>query len=131
MTAAVLLAGGSAILSVAAVAVSLFAIWRTSALAHCSHERSEARIAEFDATVAELQKTLGEQAAQLTDLRQQGPAGASTAIPRAALNLGKRSQALRMHRMGDPPERIATALGVPLQEIDLLVKVHRIVLGTL
>ena len=36
-----------------------------------------------------------------------------------------------MHRQGDPPERIATALEVPLQEVDLLIKVHRIVIRNL
>jgi hypothetical protein len=36
-----------------------------------------------------------------------------------------------MHRKGDPPDRIAAALEVPLQEVDLLLKVHRIVLSNL
>jgi hypothetical protein len=36
-----------------------------------------------------------------------------------------------MHRKGDAPDRIAAALGVPLQEVDLLIKVHRIVLDSL
>jgi hypothetical protein len=36
-----------------------------------------------------------------------------------------------MHRKGDAPEQISTALEVPLQEVDLLLKVQRIVLGNL
>ena len=36
-----------------------------------------------------------------------------------------------MHRKGDPPDQIAKALEVPLQEVDLLIKVHRIVIGNL
>ena len=43
----------------------------------------------------------------------------------------KRSQALRMHRQRDPPEQIAAALDLPLQVIDFLLKVHRIVLSNL
>ena len=45
------------------------------------------------------------------------------------MNLSKRSQVLRMGRRGDTPEQVAAALAVPLQEVDLLVKVHRIVLS--
>ena len=51
------------------------------------------------------------------------------AIPKAGLNLSKRSQALRMHRRGDPSDQIAAALDIPLQEVDLLMKVHKIVIG--
>jgi hypothetical protein len=45
------------------------------------------------------------------------------------MNLSKRSQVLRMHRRGDPPDQIATSLAVPRQEVELLLKVQRIVLG--
>ena len=48
--------------------------------------------------------------------------------PKPGLNLSKRSQALRMHRRGEAPEQIAEALELPLQEVDLLLKVHRIVI---
>ena len=33
-----------------------------------------------------------------------------------------------MHRRGDPPEQIAATLAVSRQEVDLLLKVHRIVM---
>jgi len=38
---------------------------------------------------------------------------------------------LRMHRKGDPPDRIASALELPLQEVDLLIKVHRVVMKSI
>ena len=41
------------------------------------------------------------------------------------MNMNRRSQAVRMSRGGDSPERIASALGVPKSEVDLLLKVHR------
>jgi hypothetical protein len=47
----------------------------------------------------------------------------------SGLNLGKRSQAIRMFRRGGTPGQIATALRVPEREVDLLIKVHRIVLS--
>ena len=37
-----------------------------------------------------------------------------------------RAQVLRMHRRGERPEQIAAALGLPLGEVDLLLKLHRI-----
>jgi hypothetical protein len=36
-----------------------------------------------------------------------------------------------MHRRGDPPERIASLLEVPRPEVDLLIKVHRIIISQL
>jgi len=50
--------------------------------------------------------------------------------PTSGMNLSKRTQALRMSRRGERPERIAAALGLPQKEVELLVKVHRIVLCT-
>jgi hypothetical protein len=51
--------------------------------------------------------------------------------PRPALNLDKRSQALRLHRRGESPPQIAAMLEIPLQELELLLKVHRIVLRSI
>ncbi|MGH9659169.1 MAG: hypothetical protein ACRD96_11540 [Bryobacteraceae bacterium] len=49
----------------------------------------------------------------------------------SGLNLNKRSQALRMHRQGEPAGRIAAALAVPRGEIDLLLRVHGMVLSAM
>ena len=45
------------------------------------------------------------------------------------MDLTKRSQALRLHRQGEAPDRIAAALELPRQEVELLLKVHHIVLA--
>jgi hypothetical protein len=50
---------------------------------------------------------------------------------KSGLNLSKRSQVLRMHRSGDAPAQIASALGVPHQEVELLLKVQSIMLNKL
>ncbi len=50
--------------------------------------------------------------------------------PKQSMNLSKRSQALRMHRLGASPERIAAELGISRREVELLLKVHRAVLET-
>ena len=52
------------------------------------------------------------------------------AAPRSGFNLSKRSQALRMSRHGERPENIAAALSVPRKEIELLLKVQKIVLAS-
>jgi len=56
------------------------------------------------------------------------PAPAAPAIaPGISMNLNKRSQALRMYRRGEPTERIAAALQLSRNEVDLILKVHRTV----
>lgn len=50
---------------------------------------------------------------------------------RSGLNLTARSQVLRRHRLGEAPTAIAASLGLPQSEVDLLLKVNRIVLENL
>ena len=49
--------------------------------------------------------------------------------PASGFNLTRRSQAIQMFRRGETPEQIARTLGVPRNEVDLLLKVHGIVLA--
>jgi hypothetical protein len=49
---------------------------------------------------------------------------------RSGLNLSKRSQALKMSRIGEKPENIAAALGLPRKEVELLLKVQKMVLNS-
>lgn len=64
----------------------------------------------------------------------EGTAGASesrevvgNATIRSGMNLNKRTQALRQNRLGQPSGEIAKTLDMPRAEVDLLLKVHRIV----
>jgi hypothetical protein len=47
--------------------------------------------------------------------------------PAEGLNLTKRSQALRMHRRGEPVSTIAAALRTPQNEVELLLKIQHLV----
>ena len=47
----------------------------------------------------------------------------------SGLNLTKRSQVLRMSRQGAQRDSIAAALGMPTQEVDLLLKVHQLAMN--
>ena len=46
--------------------------------------------------------------------------------PRVGFNLNKRVHAMRMVRRGEDLSHIAAALGVPRQEVELLVRVHKL-----
>lgn len=55
----------------------------------------------------------------------------ANATPKDSLNISKRSQVLRMYRRGEKPEAIAAALGMAQSEVDLLLKVQRIMLDSM
>jgi len=52
-------------------------------------------------------------------------------LPKAGLDTTTRSKVLRMHRAGQSSDDIAASLRMPRGEVDLLVKVHEIELGSL
>jgi hypothetical protein len=86
---------------------------------------------EKNIEVQSLRETVEALAAQLHDLQSHPPVALTPALPRAGLNLNKRSHALRLFRRGEGAGQIATALELPRQEVELLLKVHRIVIGNL
>ncbi|MEJ5367380.1 MAG: hypothetical protein WHT08_03615 [Bryobacteraceae bacterium] len=94
-------------------------------------------MARVRASAAEQQRQWAEERSQLrralealTQEIEEGRKMARDAPPmmRESMNLSKRSQALRLHRMGESPERIAASLGMSRMEVDLLLKVHQTVL---
>jgi hypothetical protein len=48
--------------------------------------------------------------------------------PKASLNLTKRTQVLRMSRRGERVENIAASLSLPRREVELLLKIHGMIL---
>jgi len=74
-----------------------------------------ARISGLNLRIEELESSGGPRAEALT-----GKPG--------ALSGTVRSKVLKMHRLGQPADRIADNLRVPKGEVDLLVKVHQIVM---
>lgn len=114
-------------LVLAAVAVSLFTWFRSQALVAAADKDAQTAQAKLEAEVQAVRQTVEALAVQVQDAQQQARQMAP-AVARPGLNLTKRSQALRMHRRGEPPDQIAAALEIPRQEIDLLLKVHRIVI---
>jgi hypothetical protein len=88
-------------------------------------KRQETAQAELEKLRAEIEQIRG----RVRETEEN--AGLLVAPPPAmsGLNLGKRSQAIRMSRRGAQPAQIAAELLVPRREIELLLKVHQIVLG--
>jgi hypothetical protein len=82
------------------------------------HEDLHVRVTQAAEAVEQLRS-------QLEEAERRRPA---PTLPGPALNLTKRGQVLRMRRRGETPETIAGALGVPRNEVDLLLKVHHLAL---
>lgn len=79
---------------------------------------------------ARLSAEIAELKTKLEELEE--PGQSLLPVPAAAgsngVNSTLRSKVLKMHRLGQSPERIAGSLRLPQGEVDLLVKVHRIVM---
>ena len=80
-----------------------------------------ARGSDFANSLVELKRSMAEWGAG-------EPHASSQAIRVTGLNSTLRGKVLKMHRLGQPAERIAEALLVPKGEVELLVKVHRMVM---
>jgi len=78
---------------------------------------------------------IGELKGQILELEQTGnslssgmAASGSVAATGNSVSSTLRSRVLKLHRLGQPLDRIAVSLRVPKGEVDLLVKVHKIVM---
>ncbi|HLK48567.1 MAG TPA: hypothetical protein VKT49_10560 [Bryobacteraceae bacterium] len=116
-------------LGLAGLALSFAAILNTKSSVRSYDRRAKTRQAQLEAEFASAKEAVSELTAEVHHIRECGPA--PPPMPRRGFNISTRSQALRMHRRGDSPARIADVLQVPLQEVELLLKVHQIVLENL
>ena len=83
--------------------------------------RLSAEIAELKGRILELEQTDNSIASPAA------PTGSASATGNSVNNT-LRSKVLKMHRLGQTADRIAGSLRVPKGEVDLLVKVHKIVM---
>jgi len=115
----------------ASLGMSFFALTRARAVAQTAALRALDAHREQEAALTAVRHILDDLVTQVQEIRLHPPAAPAAAMQRANLNLSKRSQALRMHRRGESPQKIATALEISRQELDLLLKVHRIVMSNI
>ena len=131
MTAIAIIILVAAVLSLTGVALGVFSVWHVRALAG-SVEAGMGAVRDDSETLAEgLRERLDVLTAQVRELERQPAVTLTPGLPKPGMNVVKRSQALRMHRRGDRPEQIAAALDLPRQEVDLLLKVHSIVISSI
>lgn len=91
----------------------------------------EAELQAARGEIAALSELLAKLDASLRELEQVNGALVPPPPTRSGLNVTLRSQVLRRHRLGEEPACIATSLGLPLTEVNLLVKVNQLVLENL
>ncbi len=118
-------------LALTSLGVSWFAFVYSRSLVQAASRRASNLQGEIERAVQATKTRLEELTAEVQDLGCQPPVTMVPGKPRAGLNLTNRGQVLRLHRRGEPAEKIAGILEIPKQEVDLLLKVHRIVLSTL
>ena len=96
---------------------------------------NQEKIAQIES--ASLSTEIGQLKKRIQDLEdseafasQAAPAAASVenSLNQTSVNHNLRSKVLKMHRLGQTPERIAGSLHVNRGEVDLMVKVHKIVM---
>jgi hypothetical protein len=119
------------VLALTAMGVSWFAFIYARSLVQAANRRTCELQTEMERAVQGTKAGLEELTAEVQDLGRQPPVTVAAGKPRAGLNLTTRTQVLRLHRRGESAEQIASILEIPRQEVDLLLKVHRIVLSTM
>jgi hypothetical protein len=120
-----------ALLTLLALMLAVTALCHSRSVAGAANKRRKAEVNELEPLVQALRSDLEGLAAQIHGMQQLPPQTLIAAPPRVGLNLAKRSQALRLNRHGNSPPQIASTLEIPLQEVELLLKVERIVLSNL
>ena len=116
-----------------AMSLSLAAACLMASLALWISTKIEARASRksLQALRLSIESTMKELGARVEELQSAPPSHpiASAVTPVQSLNLTTRAKALRLHSRGETVSSIAAALGIQREEIDLLVKLDRL-LGT-
>jgi len=94
-------------------------------------EKLRSRLGKFEAQMqqgSDLRAGIDGLKSRIEGLETGAPANETATGKPASLNGTVRSKVLKMHRLGQPVDKIADRLRVPKGEVDLLVKVHQIVM---
>ncbi len=91
--------------------------------------RLAGRQAGDSASTRDLKVQLIELNERMRDAEERAGIPIAPPSPKASLNLNKRSQALRMSRRGERSENIAASLSLSRREVELLLKIHALVLN--
>jgi DNA-binding NarL/FixJ family response regulator len=116
------------VLALAALGMGFFALFCARALASDVGRRVSDIESRVQSALQGVEARLAEWAAEARDRHLQPAVTVLPARLRPGMNLTTRSQVLRLHRHGETADNIARVLEVPRQEVDLLLKVHGIVI---
>jgi DNA-binding NarL/FixJ family response regulator len=111
-----------------ALGVSVYALLHAHRASAQSAAVADAAREECSAAVEAVRSKFEGMAAELQAASRRPAIEPLPGIPKSSMNLSRRSQALRLRRNGESPHRIAETLEMARQEVDLLIKVHDIVL---
>lgn len=128
MTAWIVLTALVIALALSSLLVSFY-VWRSQRLSQTAAAELETMREECGSAMESMRKELEALAAGVRETPRYAAAEPLPAAPRSGMNLSRRSQALRLRRKGETPQKIAEALDMPRQEVELLLKVHEIVLN--
>jgi len=96
---------------------------------HCLKSRLSRRQAGDNASTRDLKVQLQQISERLRDAEERAGIPIAPPSPKASLNLNKRTQILRMSRRGERTENIAASLSLPRREVELVLKIHGLVLN--
>jgi hypothetical protein len=96
---------------------------------HRLKSRLARRAAGDNTSTRELKIQLQQLNERLRDAEERAGIPLAPPSPKASLNLNKRTQVLRMSRRGERVENIAASLSLPRREVELLLKIHGLVLN--
>jgi len=86
---------------------------------HLEHRRAESDLDHLLGEVSAKVGTTNRIALELESALARLP---QMSDPRPGMNVSRRTQVLRMHRRGERPEQISAALRIPINEVELLLK---------
>jgi hydroxypyruvate isomerase len=130
MTAWIVLAALIVALSLSALMVSVYAFWRAQRTSQIAAAEVDSVREECANAMEAMRKEMEAVAAGMQDLPRHMSLEPLPVAAKPGMNLSRRSQALRLRRKGESPQKIAETLDMPRQEVDLLLKVHEIVLNS-
>jgi len=107
----------------AALAGLAFVIFRLQPQLKDMREKQQRSISVAD--LAEFRDGLAEVSRRVSLV--ESDLAAVPAMPRGAINVSKRGQVIRLHRRGDDVAEIATAVGLRRSEVDLIIKMQKLV----
>lgn len=129
MTAWIVLAALVIALALSSLLVSFYIFWRLQGVSQTAAAELETMREEYASAIEAMRKELEALAAGVREKPRYVSAEPLPGAPRSGMNLSRRSQALRLKRSGETPQKIAETLDMPRQEVELLLKVHEIVLN--